>query len=128
MAKAYRVTELSFIGGKLCPIGTIVYDVENPGSNLELHDGKKAKAAKAAPASGPAVVGPFKVIHKPVGNFVVVDSNGLQIGDVYLKEADSGAAKAKAQAAADQLNGSAEDAAEGAADDAAEEADGLPDA
>ena len=124
MAKAFKVLELSYIGDKLCKPGDIVYGIENPGKNLEAISGKLAAAAvdkaPAAAADEPAT-GPFKAVHIAGGAYTVVNADGGEVGERFLKDDETaGKAKADAMAKADELNLAANSVTEGGVD--------LPDA
>lgn len=109
MTKRYEITGVPhYIGGRLRGVGDIVTLPEgiSPGRHLvEVGGGAQAAADDAAQEA----VGPFKIKHNGGGNFVVMDSKGMQVGDVFKKDADDAAkAKTEAQAQADLLNGPTE--------------------
>ena len=115
MTKRYLVTHVAhYIGQRLvqpdrgdASIVTLPEGV-SPGKYLVEVDG----GAVAAPAAPVDLVGPFKIKHNGGGNFVVLDANSVQVGDVYKKDADDAAkAKTDAQAEADRLNGAGTPAA-----------------
>lgn len=92
----------------------------------------------SVPSSAPFTPAPkvYKVQHVPVGNFIVVNEAGEQIGERFdAVKGEGGKAKALAQAEADRLNTQAAavsavspvQAAQAQADDAPE-SDNLPDA
>lgn len=111
MPKEYRVTELSYINGRLYQKDEVVtLEIDSPGRNLELVSGVAVDAAApvAAPAAGAAQ---FAAKHNGVGvgvgNYVVVRvSDGSHASQVFKK--DDGLAKERAEAEAERLNAGGE--------------------
>lgn len=107
MPKEYRVTELSYINGRLYQKGEVVtLEIDSPGRNLELVSG--VAVAAAAPAAGAAQ---FAAKHNGVGvgvgNYVVVRvADGSHASQVFKK--DDGQAKERAEAEAERLNAGGE--------------------
>ncbi len=67
----------------------------------------------------------YTIKHKGGGDFVVLDGEGNQVGDVFESTGTTGESKASAQAEADKLN--SKDAG-GTTDASGDDADNLPDA
>lgn len=111
MPKEYRVTELSYINGRLYAKGEVVtLEIDSPGRNLELVAG----VDPLTDAAGSGLVGPFKAKHIAGGAYAVINADGDEVGDRFLKDgADAGKAKADAMAKADELNKAAASVAPG---------------
>lgn len=79
---------------------------------LPKHQAKDGKPATGKPALPPAddgagdpVTGPYKAKHIAGGAYVVIDADGNEVGERFLKDgSDAGKAKAAAMAKADEMN------------------------
>lgn len=73
--------------------------------NVKLTKEEKSGAAPMPAAPFPVATQHYTVKHKPVGNFIVVDADGNQVGEEFkMDKANKTKAKLAAQAEADSLN------------------------
>lgn len=110
MVKRYRVTERSFINGRLEEVGAVVHlMIDSPGSNLELLD-KPAETTNAVASKGTAAgsqgggapVPAYTAKFNGGTRWRVIDANGEWFSDFV------GSSKDEAQAEADRLNAGGE--------------------
>jgi len=111
MTKRYEVTHAAhYIGGRLVMPGqgadSIVTLPEGVTPGRWLVEVVALQPAVAGnQASADPVPGPYKAKHIAGGAYAVVDADGNEIGERFLKDgADAGKAKAAAMAKADELN------------------------
>jgi hypothetical protein len=87
--------------------GSIKLTVDEKTGDAPLPVVPQALPQTSFPPFTPAAI-VYSVKHVPVGNFVVIDADGNQVGDVFKAvESQKGAAKTSAQQEADRLNAEA---------------------